>query len=596
MLSLVFAVVVLQVAAQASALIYPVGIENPEKSLAGVEPGQDAGSCCWMGRTAVIRVAVPPQSDTVIVKIFIPDFALSNGQTQRVTARIDGGAPESACCFGPGLHELAFHLPKPARSHASIALEMSHTFTAAGVRQGADRRNFSVLLREIDFRNTVGEFATSAVTTDAKPWQLALFLIALLAVSISVAFRPIAAVVWIVATDPFSFSVIAGTTTLTLPKVVLLGALVGIVLRVGARFPKPDRVALSYIGAQLLLMGAMVLASSHAEFKGPAVREILKAVQYLLTFGIAYTAFRLDPQERFVRWTLALVTLAVCVLAIAQEWSGAPMSAYVMHYALQRIAGPLEGPNQLGGFLGIALPVLAAYALTARHRYLEITAIAAGCLAAVLTFSRGTLLGIAVAACVLFVLIYRPAWKKGAYIALAALFAMLFATAALQFVQAAPAGIQTRIFGSSNGDFNGGLGSRAALWHGAYLLWRQSPLIGIGPGNYELRISEVGAAGVRTHANSVYFQFLAETGVVGFACMLAVLLIPIRTFARNTATPLAIGMLAAALGLAFHQIIDYLTFFPKVGIVWFAVLGVTFALVSTINKRDLASRASTSSA
>jgi len=116
---------------------------------------------------------------------------------------------------------------------------------------------------------------------------------------------------------------------------------------------------------------------------------------------------------------------------------------------------------------------------------------------------------------------------------------------------------------------------RAILWSAALELWRSSPLVGIGAGNFEFDLGMVGHPEVQTHANSLYLQALSETGLIGFAATLYMLWTLFATFARSfSRRPLLIGIFAGNIALALHQIFDYVWFYPKVGVFWAILLAI----------------------
>ena len=43
--------------------------------------------------------------------------------------------------------------------------------------------------------------------------------------------------------------------------------------------------------------------------------------------------------------------------------------------------------------------------------------------------------------------------------------------------------------------------------------------------------------------------------------------------------PLIVGALGASVGLALHQVFDYLVFFPKIGLFWWLILAIGVAEV-----------------
>ncbi len=69
--------------------------------------------------------------------------------------------------------------------------------------------------------------------------------------------------------------------------------------------------------------------------------------------------------------------------------------------------------------------------------------------------------------------------------------------------------------------------SRLALWRAAVILWRHHPLLGIGPDNFRRRYQTVlppspngqPYTDTRIHANSFYFETLADLGLAGVAAL-----------------------------------------------------------------------------
>jgi O-antigen ligase len=411
----------------------------------------------------------------------------------------------------------------------------------------------------------------------------------------------------LVSSDPFSLSYYIHGTAITLPKTVLVGVTVGLLVRAlrlrsaVVRQAHHDEIlaeALSLskghhddkrtlwllLGAQLAFIVTMVLASVHAFSHAAAMRETLKALQYVLTLVVAYFAYRSDPEELRLRTAFAAVTSLVAVLALAEEFTGAIESTMIHGHVFARIAGPLEGPNQLAAFLGVVLPIVLAFAVLRTPLMLERFALAAGALACVLTISRGGIAALIVAIVLLLLLRYLPNAARAIGMSAVALFAAVLGFACLEFAGLLHGGALS-IFGGTADRYNGGLGSRPDLWHGAYAMWRSHPVFGVGPGNFELLISKY-APGVHTHANSIYFQTLAEQGLLGALALVGVIGASIAAFVKRLREPLALGACIAAVTMAFHQIVDGLWIYPKVGVVFWIVLAAGAACVDAYAVRN----------
>ncbi len=376
--------------------------------------------------------------------------------------------------------------------------------------------------------------------------------------------RPSTAFVALIATAPFDFSHAIGATTITFDKVALLGAIIGLGLR-RPRITIPRAIG---IGIFFVIV-ATLLTLAVAEYKGPAVRETLKWIQYLLIFTVAAAAWQLDPDRRRLELSVTLTVTAVALLALAQEFTGSPSGIWFEGHPYPRIAGPLEGPNQLAGYLGIALPFLVVWSLE-RGSWIRLVPSALAAVALVLTLSRSGIGCAIIAVAIVFVVQRRTSARVPLFIALAASLAIAIKV----LIGWHEGGVFERFFSFDEVQRSGGVGMRSTLWRAAYTLWTQHPILGVGAGNFELLLPTVGATGLRTHANSWYLQSLVEGGLPLLFATCGLVWMSIGTFLRSLRNPLCLAAFAASIAFALHGFVDYLVFYPKVAIMWFALLGV----------------------
>jgi len=399
-------------------------------------------------------------------------------------------------------------------------------------------------------------------------WSATVFAIVFLAVGAITLRRPADGLAALIVLTPFAFAHYLGGTSVTLSKAALVGFAAGLVRhqpRFGAlRDPLVLRLGLA-IGA---VIAAMLLSAIKAGDAHAVLREVAKWLEYGATFVAATVALANDPDDRPIWRAIATAAALVSVLAIAQEFVGAPAGVFVHGQPFPRIAGPLEGPNQLSAWLGIAIPVLLARVLVHRDwRLVAVLAVAA--VADVLTLSRSGIVAVAIA-CGVVLIATRPPRAVRLRFAAGGL-----ALAAVLVTLGTAVGLEARFFSLAEVAQADHLGTRSELWRAALDLWRSSPVVGIGAGNYELDLGRVGLPDVRTHANSLYLQSLAETGVIGFLATLGLVYVSIQTFAQaSSRRPLIVGALGASVALALHQVFDYLVFFPKIGLFWWLILAV----------------------
>jgi O-antigen ligase len=390
--------------------------------------------------------------------------------------------------------------------------------------------------------------------------------------------RPSAGIALLIVFVPFAFYHDAGRTTITFAKVALIAAALALLARRcdAAVLRRPAVATLLVCGG--LVAAATALSIGQALHRAPALRETFKSFQYLGLFATVAVAAGDDPDERFVRTAFAGTLVAVCLLALAQEIVGAPSGMWFSGHPIPRIAGPLEGPNQLAGYLGIGLAVVAAFALARGATFLELAALGLGGATLVLTISRaGVLASLAGLAVVLAV---TPAQARRAACAafgggIAAGIALLGAYGFALTHSLRGFGLLGHFSTMAEVEDPGAVGKRSQLWHAALVLWRRHPLLGIGAGNFEFELGLAGFPKLRTHANSLYLQALVEGGLPLVLATSALVGASIACFVRKAGRdPLIAGALGASAGLALHQVFDLLVFFPKVGELWWIVLAL----------------------
>ena len=117
---------------------------------------------------------------------------------------------------------------------------------------------------------------------------------------------------------------------------------------------------------------------------------------------------------------------------------------------------------------------------------------------------------------------------------------------------------------------------RHVLWRAAWRAFRARPLLGIGPDNFRhLSRQFLGRTEVdeRMHANSLYFETLADLGAVGLLAFAVVLVALAGATRRALAAPatriLALGVGVALATYLLHGALDYfLEFTPTYALFW----------------------------
>ncbi len=428
------------------------------------------------------------------------------------------------------------------------------------------------------YRPVVDRFA-APVALD--PLSAAFFVVAFIASALLTARRPSYGLCALLLVTPIAFAHEIADTTITLPKAVLLGVFLGLSTYRGNAGLLRKRPAPLLLGALALLFVMTALTTLDAAYHGVSVREALKVAEYGVIFIAAFLCYALDRNDAPLVGAASIAAIAISLSALAQEVIGAPSGLYIGAAIVPRIAGLLEGPNQLSGYCEIAVATLGAWALVRRSLLLDV-ALGLSVCADILTFSRAGWIALAVLAALFAIVGGERTWKA----LRPALYGLVagFAGAAWWAIYAHTPGVLRASLEPSL--YAGGVGNRSELWRAAWQMWRAHPILGVGAGNFELLLPAYGVFGVRTHANSWYLQALAEGGILLFAATIALLGAilaglgarrPLRSL--RDGSPWVLAAIAATVALALHQVVDYLVFYPKVGGAWWLLVGIAAAAV-----------------
>ena len=562
-----------------AASVLPAGVRQP---LGGVYAAEDEAGCCWLGPAARFTIDRPAHADVVTLDFVIPPYAVARQKTGLIVSA--GGASQRFCCFGAGEHSASLHLKgRSGPAVLDVSVVSTTRFVPAELGLNQDRRELSVLLKHVSTTDSsTGEIYMGATPVSSNMllprWRVIADAICLAIAAVLLPFlfrRPKYAWAAILIAAPFLFPVPIGGTTISLEKVVLVLAAAIMIFHAKFRAAVFGGSGVWIFGALLLFAADMMLSSAVAAYPGAAIRETLKAAEYALVFAVVYGAYRADPDEPLLRATVAWMICIVSLLALLQPFVAPVQRTILMGEIVPRLAGPLEGPNQLAAFLGIMM--VALIALSPRYSPAAIFALLLGTFTLALTISRAGIVAFVVGAATVSAVTLWPRRHKSILLSAAVLSLAVLAVTAVAAVTFPNTGLD-RLFGVSDA-YNGGLGSRAGLWHAAVALWHAHPWLGVGPGNYELQVGRI-LAGVRTHPNGYFFQVLAEQGVVGLVIFAAVLLVPAFVFARDLESRFAIAGIGVILTLNFHQLVDGLLLYPKVGLEYWALVALAAAAVT----------------
>ena len=266
-----------------------------------------------------------------------------------------------------------------------------------------------------------------------------------------------------------------------------------------------------------------------AKSSGTGLESIVEWLQAAAIFIVVATSIR---DERYVRWMLvAFVIGGVISVAVGVATTGLHQVGEVANESAAegRLTGGGTDPNYLGA--GLVASTIVAMTLFAAYRQAVLRGVLVGAMVilvagVVASESRGALLAALAGAITAFIV-----FKRGR-LALGAALLLLIGLAAIG-IAADPSALArlTNFSGTGTG--------RTELWKIAWRVGNDNPVVGVGLGNFAVEavhfvtrpgaLTAVGAV-VEEHrvVHNMYLQAFAETGIIGFAFLMAFVVIVLR--------------------------------------------------------------------
>ena len=333
-----------------------------------------------------------------------------------------------------------------------------------------------------------------------------------------------------IVTAPWDLNMTFGGVRLA-PVTVLLALAVFLALPTSRdRIPRASVTASVVVLALALLLPALAIG-----------REQPHYITWITSTLVAgWLAIRIAQQPGGMRFLLSMLVVAAAVQGLAaiyeyfhhanlnlysSEVDQTVSQSYFFNFGREfRPSGTLPDPDTLGNMLALACPLALMLTMSASSRLARLTWSACALLitiALTLTFSRASWIG--AAAGVIIVMIALPTSLR--LRAAVGILALLAATVVIGLslggsdLRERFASIQNptaRIYRTAQGDED-----REQIWSAALEIASAHPIVGTGLGRLEEHLSEhLAEAPEGLHAQSVYFQFLAESGALGLLALL----------------------------------------------------------------------------
>lgn len=346
----------------------------------------------------------------------------------------------------------------------------------------------------------------------------------------------------------------------------------------------------------LLYWGIALIATALSPVKKAAVNDLGTLTLYLLLFALCARVLR-SPRLR--SWIIVLylhVSLIVSVYGLRQWFFGATALATWVDpesplSKTTRVYSYLGNPNLLAGYLlpAVIFSLVAIFAWQSwLKKALALTMLIVNTACLILTFSRGGWIGLVVAVLVVMALLVYwksvempPFWRTWALpIVLGGLIGILLL--AVIFVEP----VQVRVLSIFADRKDSSNNFRRNVWDAVFEMIRDRPIFGIGPGHNSFNKVYPLYQRPRYTALSAYsilFEVTVETGFVGLACFLWLIIVTFNTALlqvrrlrqlRSTEGFWLIGAIAILLGMLAHGTVDTVWYRPEVNTLWWLIVAL----------------------
>ncbi len=272
-------------------------------------------------------------------------------------------------------------------------------------------------------------------------------------------------------------------------------------------------------------------------FFGENIYAAIKSVLYLgscfLTYCLAGKLCRSSRVASIVVWTFVLVAFGISLFGIRDyaigTGGGAKFWRALVHGSEHwRLFGTFLNPSLFGGYLVVTIPVTLGAYLSSVHPIgcfvagiglvLQVSAI-------LLTGTKFAAVALAIALLTMFVHIgiFRILGRRELVLFVLIFIALfpcilLFSAPLTERVREAESG-GTQVHSTK---------FRVYVWRSTLQMIRDNPIVGLGPGTFEVAYPRYAIAGPTKHAHQSYLQIGAESGVPALLALLAAIIFVVR--------------------------------------------------------------------
>jgi O-antigen ligase len=308
--------------------------------------------------------------------------------------------------------------------------------------------------------------------------------------------------------------------------------------------------------------------------------EFLKYIAYGILFFLANQSR--GRSARKLLYVLAIFGSLVALFALVQHLKGNGKIYWFREAASSSIFGPYVGHDHYAGLMEMLAPIPLAVALLSRTPTKQLLWLFVGSLMASTIFisgSRGGMLAFFIQ--MLFLAVYFVAMGDGRRRALVLVVACLLIASFLFWID--NGNLAKRVATLRHPLAIPEVTIRLAIARDALKVFKERPVVGWGLGvfpviypQYRTFATDV----IINQAHNDYVQVLAETGIVGFACLVWFITELYRAGFRNlhlnspTETAITLAALTACTGILVHSICDFNLHIPANAALFYLLCGI----------------------
>ncbi len=341
--------------------------------------------------------------------------------------------------------------------------------------------------------------------------------------------------------------------------------------------------------AMLIFMFAVAMAVFNSQNKADSIRVFMFFVTAFVFMGVIASSLNTENKlDKFIGfiYTGVIITSLIC---IAQGFIGMETDLLTVDTEssgdITRAFSTFENPNNYAEYLVLFIPFMAAFALNRenkKERVLYLAMLIIPVVALVLTYSRSCWVTFAIAA-VLFVLLYD--YKLFPYIVVAVILVIPFI----------PESVMNRILtiGSMDDTSNS---YRVDIWRGSIKMLKEWWVsgTGLGPvafGKVYADFSEFVAKDAM-HSHMLFLEVFLEMGIIGGISFLFWWISTIKRFFTSLVRKkimgrkiknIVIASISSLTALTFVSGVEYIWFYPRVMVMFFAAAGIMISAMNIQN-------------